>query len=93
MLLEKLPVALRKPVGIAIGGVFFLCSLLAVPLSAVTLMRWFQLSWWAAILGVFALTLIPLAGRYAYFGLSLIGAWYWIDAGFSFTEAVGRFID
>ena len=64
-----------------------------MPLSAVTLMRWFQLSWWAAILGVFALTLIPLAGRYAYFGLSLIGAWYWIDAGFSFTEAVGRFID
>ena len=93
MLLEKLPAALRKPVGVTIGGVFFLFSLLAVPLSVVTLMRWFQLSWWAALLGVFALTLIPFAGRYAYVGLSLIGAWYWIDAGFSFTESVGRFID
>lgn len=93
MLLEKLPAALRKPVGLTIGGVFFLLSLLAVPLSVLTLMRWFHLPWWLALLCLFALTLIPLAGRYAYFGLSLIGAWYWIDAGFSFTEAVGRFID
>ena len=24
---------------------------------------------------------------------AVIGAWYWIEAGFSFSDAVGRFID
>jgi hypothetical protein len=93
IMLEKLPQPLRKPIGMILGWSFFIFSLLAVPLSVVTLMRWFQLPWWAALIGVFVVTLIPYAGRFAYFGLSLAGAYYWIDAGFSFSQAVGRFTD
>jgi len=91
-MLHKLPQPLQKPIGLTIGWSFFIFSLLAVPLSVVTLMRWLQLSWPLALLGVFVVSLIPYAGRFAYFGLAVIGAWYWIEAGFSFTEAVGRFI-
>jgi hypothetical protein len=92
-MLERLPQPLRKPIGLTIGWSFFLFSLLAVPLSAVTLMRWEQLPWWGALIGVLVVSLIPYAGRFAYFGLALIGAYYWVEAGFSFSEAVGRFID
>jgi hypothetical protein len=92
-MLEKLPPALRHPIGLTIGWSFFVFSLLAVPLSMVTLMRWFSLSWPLALLSVFLVTLIPLAGRFAYLGLAIIGAYYVIDAGFSFTDAVGHFID
>ncbi len=92
-MLHKLPQPLQKPIGLTIGWSFFIFSLLAVPLSVVTLMRWLQLSWPLALLGVFVVSLIPYAGRFAYFGLAVIGAWYWIEAGFSFPEAVGRFIE
>lgn len=92
-MLEKLPRTLQKPVGATIGFGFFVASLLAVPLSVVTLMRWFQLSWPLALIGVFFVSLIPYAGRFAYLGLALIGAYYWAEANFSFSEAVGRFID
>lgn len=53
----------------------------------------FLLSWPLALLCSFALTLVPLAGRFAYLGLAIIGAYYVIDAGFSFSGAVGHFID
>lgn len=92
-MLEKLPQPLQKPIGMAIGGSFFVFSLLAAPLSVVTLMRWFQLSWWLALIGVFVVSLLPHAGRFAYFGLAVIGVYYWLEAGFSFSEAVGRFVD
>lgn len=92
-MLDRLPPALRHPIGLTIGWTFFIFSLLAVPLSVVTLMRWFSLSWPLGLLGVFVVTLIPLAGRFAYLGLAIIGAYYVITSGFSFTEAVGRFID
>ena len=92
-MLENLPPALRKPVGVTLGWSFFLFSLLAVPASVVTLMRWFQISWWLALIGVLAVSLIPYAGRFAYFGLSLIGLYYVVEAGFSFSGAVGPFID
>lgn len=92
-MLEKLPPPFRKPVGMTIGWSFFIFSILAVPLSVVTLMRWFQLPWWLGLVGVFVVSLIPYAGRFAYFGLSIIGAYYWIEAGFSFSNAVGRFVD
>jgi len=92
-MLQKLPAPLRKPVGIALGWSFFAFSVLAVPLSVVTLMRWLQISWWLALIGVFVASLIPYAGRFAYFGLSLIGLYYVIDAGFSFSGAVGPFVD
>ncbi|WP_424360917.1 hypothetical protein [Methylocystis parvus] len=92
-MLDRLPQPLQKPIGLTLGWSFFVFSLLAVPLSVVTLMRWFQLSWWMALIGVFVASLIPYAGRFAYFGLAVIGAYYWIEAGFSFPEAVGRFID
>lgn len=90
---DKIPHALQKPIGMTLGFSFFFLSLLAVPMSVVTLMRWFQLAWWMALIGVFVVTLIPYAGRFAYAGLALIGAWYVVDAGFSFSEAVGRFVD
>jgi hypothetical protein len=90
---DKIPQPLRKPIGLTLGWAFLLLSLLAVPLSVVTLMRWFQLSWPVALIGAFIVTLIPYAGRFAYLGLALIGAYYVADAGFSFPEAVGRFID
>lgn len=92
-MLDRLPPALRHPIGLTIGWSFFLLSLLAVPLSVVTLMRWFSLSWPLALMGVFIVTLIPLAGRFAYMGLAIIGCYYVIDAGFSFSGAVGTFID
>lgn len=92
-MLDRLPPALRHPIGLTIGWTFFVFSLLAVPLSVVTLMRWFSLSWPLGLLGVFVVTLIPMAGRFAYLGLAIIGAYYVIESGFSFTEAVGRFID
>ncbi|PPD43904.1 MAG: hypothetical protein CTY15_08670 [Methylocystis sp.] len=92
-MLEKLPPSLRKPVGLTLGWAFFALSLLAVPASVITLMRWFALSWWLALIGVFVVSLIPYAGRYAYFGLSLIGLYYLAGAGFDFSRAVGVFID
>jgi hypothetical protein len=92
-MLEKLPPPLRHPIGLTLGWSFFLFSLLAVPLSVVTLMRWFSLSWLPALIGVFVVTLIPLAGRFAYLGLALIGAYYVVAAGFSFSGAVGTFVD
>lgn len=91
-MLEKLPPPLLKPIGLTLGWALFLFSLLAIPLSVVTLMRWFTLSWPLALFGVFLITLIPYAGRFAYLGLAVIGAWYVIDAG-SFGGAVGPFID
>ncbi|MGJ0507876.1 MAG: hypothetical protein ACR652_12290 [Methylocystis sp.] len=90
---DKIPQHLQKPIGMALGAAFFLLSLLAIPLSVVTLMRWFGLSWWLALIGVFLATLIPYAGRFAYLGLAVIGAYYVIDAGFSLPDAAGRFID
>lgn len=90
---DRIPQSLRKPIGLTLGGAFFVLSLLAIPLSVVTLQRWFQLSWWLALIGVFIVTLIPYAGRFAYLGLAVIGAYYVVDAGFSFSDAVGRFID
>lgn len=90
---DRIPQPLQKPLGLTLGWAFLVFSVLAVPLSVVTLQRWFQLSWWLALIGVFVVTLIPYAGRFAYLGLALIGAWYVIDAGFSFSGAVGRFID
>lgn len=92
-MLEKLPSLLRKPIGMTLGGAFFVFSILAIPLSVVTLMRWFQLSWPLALLGVFLVSLVPFAGRFAYLGLSVIGAYYVIDADWSFQDAVGRFIN
>ncbi len=67
--------------------------MLAIPLSVVTLMRWFQLSWWLALIGVFVVSLIPFAGRFAYLGLSVIGAYYVVQSGFDLGAAVGAFID
>jgi hypothetical protein len=90
---DKVSQPLQKLFGLTLGWTFFLFSLLAVPLSVVTLMRWFQLAWWAALIAVFAVTLIPYAGRFAYLGLALIGAYYVVEAGFSFSGAAGRFID
>lgn len=92
-MLQRLPPPLRKAVGLTFGWIFFAFSLLAIPLSVVTLMRWFQLSWLPALVCVFVVTLIPYAGRFAYLGLSIIGVYYVIDAGFSFSDAVGVFID
>lgn len=92
-MLERLPPSLRHPIGLTIGWSFFVFSLLAVPLSVVTLMRWFSLSWPLALLCAFGVTLIPLAGRFTYLGLALIGAYYVFDAGFSFSGAVGPFVD
>jgi hypothetical protein len=92
-MLESLPPSLRHPIGLTLGWSFFVFSLLAVPLSVVTLMRWFALPWPLALLGVFVVTLIPFAGRFAYLGLAVIGAYYVIEAGFSFSGAVGPFVD
>ncbi len=92
-MLEKLPPSLLKPIGLTLGWAFFLFSILAVPLSVVTLMRWFALSWPLALVGVFLVSVVPYAGRFAYLGLALIGAWYIVDAGFSFSGAVGPFVD
>jgi hypothetical protein len=92
-MLERLPPALRHPVGLTLGWSFFVFSLLAVPLSVVTLMRWFALSWPLALFGVFVVTLVPFAGRFASLGLAVIGAYSVIGAGFSFSGAVGPFID
>lgn len=92
-MLDRIPQSLQKPLGLTLGWAFLVFSILAIPLSVVTLQRWFQIPWWAALIGVFLVTLIPYAGRFAYLGLALIGAWYVVDAGFSFSGAVGRFID
>jgi hypothetical protein len=90
---EKLPRTLQKLFGMTLGWAFFAFAILAVPASVVTLMRWFQLPWWGALIGVFLITLVPYAGRFAYFGLSLIGLYYVIEAGFSFPGAVGPFVN
>lgn len=92
-MLEKLPSSMRRPIGLALGSAFFALSILAVLASVVTLMRWFQLSWLPALVGAFLVSLIPYAGRPAYFGLALIGLYYLADAGFDFSRAVGPFID
>jgi hypothetical protein len=92
-MLAKLPSPLQKTIGFTAGWVFFLFSVLAIPLSVVTLMRWFQLSWWLALIGVFVVSLIPFAGRFAYLGLSVIGAYYLVQAGFDLGSAVGTFIE
>jgi hypothetical protein len=92
-MLERLPPSLLKPVGLTLGWAFLLLSIVAVPASVVTLMRWFSLSWPLALLGVFLVTLVPYAGRFAYLGLALIGAWYVAEAGFSFPGAVGPFVN
>ncbi|MEK4033263.1 hypothetical protein WOC76_17870 [Methylocystis sp. IM3] len=92
-MLEKLPPPLLKPIGLTLGWALLLFSLLAVPLSVVTVMRWFAISWPLALLGVFVVSIIPYAGRFAYLGLAVIGAWYVAEAGFSFSGAVGPFID
>jgi hypothetical protein len=92
-MLHRIPKPLQKPIGLTLGWALLAFSILAIPLSVVTLQRWFQLSWWLALIGVFVVTLIPYAGRFAYLGLALIGAWYVVDAGFSFSGTVGRFID
>ncbi len=92
-MLDKAPPPFLKPFGLALGWAFFIFSILAVPLSVVTLMRWFALPWWLALLGVFFVSIIPYAGRFAYFGLSVIGAIYLVQAGFDLHEAVGVFIE
>ncbi len=92
-MLANLPSPLLKPLGLTLGWAFLVFSLLAVPLSVVTLMRWFSLPWWLALFGVFLVSLVPYAGRFAYLGLAVIGGWYVIDAGWSFSAAVGPFID
>jgi hypothetical protein len=92
-MLEKLPRPLQKIFGMTLGWAFFAFAILAIPASVVTLMRWFQLPWWLALIGVFLVSLIPYAGRFAYFGLSIIGLYYVVDAGFSFSAAVGQFVD
>lgn len=90
---DRLPSPLLKPIGLTLGWAFFLFSIAAIPLSVVTLMRWFAISWPLALIGVFLVSVIPYAGRFAYLGLAVIGAWYVVDAGFSFSGAVGPFID
>jgi len=90
---EKISQTLQRLFGFTLGWAFLLFSILAIPLSVVTLMRWFQLPWWGALIAAFVVTLIPYAGRFAYLGLALIGAYYVAEAGFSFSEAAGRFLD
>ena len=80
-------------VGVAFGWAFLLFSVLAIPFSVVTLMGWFQLQWWVALIGVFVISLVPLVGRFVYLGLAVIGAYYFVAAGLSFHDAVGFFID
>ena len=82
-----------RGVGVAFSWAFLLFSLLAIPFSVVNLMRWFQLQWWLGLLGVFIISLIPLVGRFIYLGLAVIGAYYFVAAGFSFHDAIGLFID
>lgn len=77
--------------GVIVGGTFYIgimiFMLLSLPFSVIALMRWFEFSWWGALLLLVGLNFIPIAGWIAYVILAMAGCYFFVTDGFSFERA------
>jgi hypothetical protein len=77
--------------GVVVGGAFYIglmfFMLLSLPFSVLALMRWFDFSWWGALLLLVGLNFIPFAGWIAYVILTIVGCYFFVSEGFSFQRA------
>ena len=60
---------------------------LSLPLAMITAMRWFEWEWWAALIGVLLVNVIPGIGQIAQFVAAIFGAYYLISADFDWDRA------
>jgi hypothetical protein len=86
-LIEKLLAA----VGVAMGSAAYLVIMalftFSLPLNVIALMHWYDMEWWKALVTASVLGVIPLIGQIGYVVLTLVGAYYFIDAGFDWKLA------
>jgi hypothetical protein len=61
---------------------------LSLPFNVITLMRWMGWEWWTALLATVFIGLIPIVGQLAYVIFAIAGAYFFVNAGFSWQRAV-----
>jgi hypothetical protein len=60
----------------------------SLPLNVIALMHWYDMEWWTALITTTALGFIPLFGQIGYVVLTVVGAYYFVDAGFDWKLAI-----
>jgi hypothetical protein len=77
---------------IAMGSAAYLVLLalitFSLPLNVIVLMRWYDFEWWGALVTATLLGCIPFFGQLGYAFLTLVGAYYFVDAGFNWKLAI-----
>ncbi len=80
-----------------LGSVFGLALLplfiFSVPLSVIAVMRLTGWDWWGALITVVVGGIIPIVGWIGYVVATVLGAYYFIDADFSWRRAVSPEIE
>jgi hypothetical protein len=78
-------------VGVAMGSAAYLVLMalfiFSLPLNVIALMHWYDMEWWQALVTGSALAVIPLIGQIPYVVLTIVGAYYFVDAGFNWKVA------
>lgn len=73
--------------GIGIGLVLMLFLVFSIPLSVLSVMRWWQLDWWVALLAVLLGLSVPGFGQLAVLVVGGFGAYYLIAADYDWRSA------
>lgn len=71
-----------------VGLVIFALTLFSLPLTMIAIMRFTGWEWWGALIGAIVGGAIPIVGQIGYVVLTLLGAYYYIDADFSWRQAI-----
>jgi hypothetical protein len=87
----KLIKGLFATVAVAMGSaaylVFMALVIFSLPLNVIALMHWYDMEWWKALVTASALGFIPIIGQIGYVVLTVVGAYYFVDAGFDWKMA------
>ena len=73
--------------GFAAYFVIMVLFIFFLPLSVIALMHWYDMEWWKALVTVSVLGVIPVIGHIGYLVLTVVGAYYFVDAGFDWKLA------
>ena len=73
--------------GSAIGLAIMALALLSLPLNIVVWMRWTGWEWWSALFAAIFSQVIPGIGQIVYVIFTLIGLYFFYDAGWDWRQA------
>ena len=79
--------------GTAVGIAVMILFLFSVPLSVIAVMRLTGWDWWGALVAVVLGGVVPFLGQIGYVVATVLGAYYLIDADFSWRRAVAPKIE